>query len=187
MAEVRGVLLNGWTRLLDERYGADRVSEAKSKLSAEDRLLLPLMFLDSNWYPFDALHAMRKLTRSLATRNDKSLAVEIGRAMARQSFNGAYKMMLTKYPISQVAKFSVITEFFFREARTLETEIVNDHSCIVRYHYKTGAAPNRGLCQSLAGFWGQVLEMVGAKQLKAAHPKCVMDRADCCEFTFDWR
>jgi hypothetical protein len=186
MAEVRGVLLNGWAKLLDERYGPDQVSVAKSKLSAEDRLLIPLIFLDSNWYPFTALHAMRKLTRTLATRDNKSLGLEIGRAMARQSFNGAYRMMLMKDPVSQVGKFSEITEFFFRDARTLETQMVSDHSCLVRYRYKAGAVPNRGLCQSLAGFWGEVLEMAGGSRVKAAHPKCVLDRADCCEFSFDW-
>ena len=186
MAEIKGVLLNGWAKLLDERYGPDRVAAAKGKLSPEDRLLIPLLFLDSSWYPFTALHAMRKLTRSLATQDDKNLGVEIGRSMARQSFKGAYRMILMKDPISQVGKFSEITEFFFREARTLETQIINDHSCLVRYRYKEGAVPNRGLCQSLAGFWGEVLEMSGASRVKAAHPRCVLDRADCCEFTLDW-
>jgi|SRR5215831_441726 len=153
MAEVKGVLLNGWAQLLDRRYGTERVADAKGKLSPEDRMVLPLIFLDSNWYSFDALYAMRKLTRSLATRDDRNLSIEIGRSMARQAFKGAYRMMLMKDPISQVGKFSQITEFFFREARTLETKVVSDHSCLVRYRYHSNAMPNRGFCQSLSGFW----------------------------------
>jgi hypothetical protein len=186
MAEVRGVLLNGWARLLDERYGPDRVAKAKSRLSVEDRVLLPTVFLDSNWYPFNALYSMRKLTRALATGDDRNLGVEIGRFMARQAFEGAYRMMLMKDPIAQIGKFSKITEFFFREARTLETQIGSDHSCLVRYRYQAGAAPNRGVCQSLEGFWSEVLGMSGASHVKVAHPKCVVDGADWCEFTFDW-
>jgi len=186
MAEVKGVLLNGWAQLLDQRYGKERVAEAKGRLGLDDRMMLPLIFLDSNWYSFDALHAMRRLTRSLAARDDRNLGVEIGRSMARQAFEGAYRVMLMKDPVNQVGKFSRITEFFFRETRTLETEVTSDHSCLVRYRYHESAAPNRGFCQSLGGFWGEVLEMSGAPKVNVVHPKCVLDGADCCEFTFSW-
>jgi hypothetical protein len=187
MADVKGVLLNAWQKMLEQRYGQDRVAKAKAALDAKDRGLLPLFFLDSNWYAFDALNAMRKLTRSLAERGDKNLGVEIGRCMAEGAFSGAYRSMMTKDPIKQVGKFSQITDFFFREARTLETEIAGERGCVVRYRYAKGAAPNRGMCQSLIGFWSKVLEMAGASHVTASHTKCFLNGADCCEFTFDWR
>ena len=187
MADVKGVLLSAWEKMLVERYGQDRVAKAKEALSDEDRRFLPMFFLDSNWYAFESLNAMRKLTRLLATRDERNLSFEIGRSMAKGAFSGAYRSMLMKDPIKQVGKFSQITDFFFREARTLETEITGDHGCAIRYRYEAGAAPNRGMCQSLVGFWSQVLEMAGARHISAAHPKCILNGADCCEFTFDWK
>ncbi|HWX42019.1 MAG TPA: hypothetical protein VN345_12800 [Blastocatellia bacterium] len=187
MADVKGVLLNAWQRMLEQRYGDDRVAKAKAALDAKDRGLLPLFFLDSNWYAFDALNAMRKLTRSLAERGEKNLSVEIGRCMAEGAFSGAYRSMMTKDPIKQVGKFSQITDFFFREARTLETETVGEHGCIVRYRYNPSAYPSRGMCQSLIGFWSRVLEMAGASDVTGSHTKCSLNGADCCEFVLNWR
>jgi len=187
MADVKGVLLSAWEKMLVQRYGADRVAKAKGALTAEERRYLPLFFLDSNWYAFESLNAMRKLTRSLATRDEKNLSFEIGRSMAQGAFSGAYRSMLMKDPIKQIGKFSQITDFFFREARTLETQITGDRACVIRYRYEAGAAPNRGMCQSLVGFWSQVLEMAGAHDVSAAHSKCILNGADSCEFTFDWK
>jgi hypothetical protein len=107
--------------------------------------------------------------------------------MAEAAFSGAYRSMMTKDPIKQVGKFSQITDFFFREARTLETEVVGGHGCIARYRYARNAYPSRGMCQSLIGFWSRVLEMAGASDVTASHTKCSLNGADCCEFVLNWR
>jgi len=186
MAEIKGILLNGWMKFLKDRYGEGAVSNALGGLSPEDRRLVPAIFLDASWYAFDALHALRKLTRPLIQRTEGDITVEIGRYMAQHAFTGVYKPLLANDPIKQVQKFTSIGEFFFREARKLETEITGPSSCLVRYRYEAGAKPTRAICASLTGFWSRSIELAGASNVKASHPKCFAAGSDRCEFVFEW-
>ncbi len=186
MAEIKGILLNGWAKFLKDRYGEEAFAKALGDLSPEDRRLVPAMFLDASWYPFDALHALRRLTRPLVTRADGDVTVEIGRFMAQHAFTGVYRPLLANDPIKQVQKFTSIVEFFFHDARKLETEITGPTSCLVRYRYEAGAKPTRAICASLSGFWSRSIELAGASKVKASHPKCFAAGSDCCEFLFEW-
>src|SRR6185503_17338755 len=131
MAEVNGVLLKGWLRFLTEHFGAQAVATANRGLEAKDQQLLDAGFIPTIWYPWEAMHAMRRLTGTLAAtaRGDTSLAVEIGRAMSQDAFTGAYRRMLEKDPARQVAKMPVTVDLFFRETRTLEAEMLDGSSC----------------------------------------------------------
>lgn len=187
MSEIKGILLNAWVKFLNERYGSEAVAGALGNLSPEDRRLVPGKFLDASWYPYDSLHALRKLTKPLVTRSDGDVTGEIGRFMAQHAFTGVYRSLLARDPITQVQKFTSIGEFFFHDARTLETEIHGPVSCLVRYRYQSGAKPTRAICASLRGFWSRSIELAGATKVTASHPKCVAAGANCCEFLFDWQ
>ena len=186
MAEIKGVLLTAWMTFLKNRYGDQTVASALTGLSTEDRLRLSSQFLPSSWYSYDTLHTLRQLTRKLAGPTDRNLSGEIGRFMAEYTFTGVYRSFLANDPIKQVTKFEWIREFFFKEARTLETEITGDTSCSVRYHYEHGAAPTRAICESLASFWSRTLELAGAARVNWAHPQCIVKGDRLCEFTFKW-
>jgi hypothetical protein len=187
MAEIKGILLNAWMDFLKKRFGEQAVSQVLNTLSVEDRLLLSSSFLASSWYPYNTLHALRKLTRPFATSTDQNMSVEIGRFMAEYVFTGVYRSFLVKDPIKQVEKFSWIGEFFFRDARKLDTETGKGLRCLVRYRYETGATPTRAICESLIGFWSKTLELAGAFDVRSAHPQCVDSGGNCCEFLFEWR
>jgi hypothetical protein len=107
--------------------------------------------------------------------------------MAEYVFTGVYRSLLVKDPAKQVEKFSWIRDFFFKEARELETEMTGQSRCLVRYRYEAGATPTRSICESLSGFWSRTLELAGASEVKPSHPKCVTGGNDCCEFVFQWR
>lgn len=186
MAEIKGILLNAWMIFLKNRYGAEAISQALNQLNDEDRLPLSSPFLASSWYPYSTLQSFRKLTQPFITPADQNLSFEIGSYLAEYVFTGVYKSLMEKNPIKQVEKFSWIREFFFQETRTLETEIINDTRCLVRYRYEKGATPTRAICDSLRGFWSKTLELSGAAKVQSTHPKCVAKGAACCEFIFEW-
>ena len=186
MGEIKGILLTAWTTFLRNRYGDRAVSDVMEKLSAEDRDALPFSFLPSSWYPYDTLHNLRMLTRQLAKPTEEHLSVEIGRFMAEHVFTGVYWAFLTKDPIKQVQQFPRIGDFFFHEARKLDTQILGESRCLVRYRYESGISPTHSICESLTGFWSRTLELAGACAVKSSHPKCTADGAECCEFTFEW-
>lgn len=187
MAEIKGVLLTAWMTFLKDRYGEQAVADALKTLGPEDRALLSSTFLPSTWYRYETLHSLRRLTRPLARREDRDLSVEIGRFMAEYVFTGVYRSFLVKDPVKQVKKFSWIGDFFFQEARKLETEIISESRCLVRYKYEPGAMPTRAVCESLAGFWSRTLELSGVPRVASTHPTCVTKGAEYCEFFFDWR
>jgi hypothetical protein len=186
MAEIKGVLLNGWAALLKERYGEEKIDRAMLGLDVGDRARVAKSFLDSSWYPYETLHSMRKLTRMMATPADADLSFEIGEFMAERAFRGVYRSLLAKDPVKQVEKFSWISEFFFRETRKLKTD-VEGASCTVTYSYEKQATPTRAICQSLLGFWKKTLEMSGASGIKSAHPECITNGAKDCVFKFTWQ
>lgn len=187
MAEIKGILLNAWVKFVKERYGEEAFAKAHGGLSPEDRRLVPGKFLDASWYPYDSLYALGRLTRPLVTRTEGDISGEVGRFMAHHSFTGPYRSLLAHDPIKQVEKFTSIGAFFFRDTRKLETEITGPASCIVRYRYEAGARPTKAICASLKGFWSRSIELAGASNVKAAHPKCFVAGADCCEFLFEWQ
>ncbi len=186
MAEIKGILLNAWMTFLNNRYGAQTIAQELNQLNEEDRLLLSSPFLASSWYPYSTLHSFRQLTQPLTTPADQNLSFEIGSYLAEYVFTGVYKSLLDKEPLKQLEKFSWIRNFFFQETRILETEIINDCSCLVRYRYDKGATPTRAICESLSGFWSKTLELSGAAKVRSTHPKCVVKGATCCEFIFEW-
>jgi len=186
MAEIKGILLNGWVKFLSNRYGDEAVAKALAVLSPEDRQLIPIRFMDASWYPYDSLRALGNLTRPLAAKSGGDISGDVGRFMAEHAFTGVYRSLLAHDPIKQVGKFNSIGTFFFRETRTLETEMTGPESCLVRYRYLAGAKPTRGTCASLIGFWSRSVELAGASKVKAVHPKCVTAGADCCEFLLEW-
>jgi hypothetical protein len=186
MAEIKGILLTAWMDFLKARYGAEALTAAINELDAEDRLLVSAPFLASSFYPYSSLYALRKLTRRFATPADKNLSVEIGRIMAEHVFTGAYRTLVAKDPVKQVEKISWVKDFFFKDSLVLETELLSESRCLVRYRYDVGAKPTSSICESLKGFWSKTLELAGATNLQATHPTCATKGANCCEFVFNW-
>ena len=187
MAEVKGILLTAWVDFIKNRYGAQVVGQAILTLEAADHSLVSAPFLASSWYPYETLNALRKLTRGLATPADQNLSIEIGRNMAAHVFTGAYRTLVGKTPANQVEKITWIKDFFFKDSLIMETEMLSESSCLVRYRYDPGAIPTHSICESLSGFWSQTLELAGAATIKASHQKCAAKSADCCEFVFAWQ
>jgi hypothetical protein len=186
MAEIKGIQLKATLVFLKQRFGEAAVEAAIEALSPEDRALLPAVLLDSNWYPFDAWRPVSRVSRAVAGEPSPDLAIETGKFIAQYVFTGAYKSLLVNNPIKQVEKFSWINEFFYRNVRRIETQILGDSSCLLRYRYEQSIKPARGTCIGIIGFWVRTLELSGASNVKSTHSKCLVDGKDCCEYLFEW-
>lgn len=186
MGDTKGIVLTAWVEFLNHRYGKAAVADAMNTLSSDDQVLLAAPFLPSSWYPYNTLHAMRRVTRQLATPADQHLGVEIGRFMADFVFTGVYRSVLVKDPLKMIEKFSWVGDLFYQEVRDLDCEILGETRCLVRHRHKSGSRPTRAICESLLGFYSRMLELAGALAVRSSHPKCVSLQDDCCEFVFEW-
>ena len=187
MAEIKGVLLNAWVDLLQQRYGEQAVVQACDAVSRTDPSLRSAFFLPTNWYPYSALDSLRQVTRALATSGAPIQAVEVGQHMAKYVFTGVYRALLAKDPVKQLEKFPSIREFFFHDTHQLEIEHTGESRCIVRYRYEPGLKPTRAVCESLGGFWSKALDLAGASDTRFAHPNCILNGGSCCEFALEWQ
>jgi hypothetical protein len=186
MAEVKGVQLKGTMSFLSQRYGQAALEKATESLSAEDRALLPTVFLDSTWYSEDVWRAVRRLTRILTASAGPELPVELGRHISEYTFTGVYRSLLVNDPKKQAGKFGWVYDFFFRDAQKVESEVHDNSTCTVTYRYKSGDKPTRSACVGTLGYSMRTLELAGASNVKGSHKKCVADGHDRCEFFLEW-
>jgi V4R domain-containing protein len=186
MAEIKGVLLDAWLKLLKQKYGEEAVSQAMTTLSGDDRAVLGGRFLASSWYPFDSLRALRRLTRSVVVTPDQNLVVEIGKFMAHEACTGVYRSLIAKDPVKQVERFNWVEEMLFNNARKLESELTGAKSALVRYLYTTGLKPTTAICDSHVGFLQELMELAGAKNVLVKQIRCAARGDTVCEFSFNW-
>jgi hypothetical protein len=92
---------------------------------------------------------------------------------------------MVKDRAKQLKKFSWIGDFFFQGARKLETSIISESRCSVRYNCEPGAGPTRSICEGLTGFRSRTLELSGASKVRFSHPACVTKGADYCELILE--
>ena len=188
MAEVKGVLLNSALAFMRKRFGEQAVDDAIASLSPADRVLLPNVILDSNWYSYSAWGPVRRLSAALTRQygSDPSFAAELGKFNANFVFEGVYRTLLIKNPVKLVQKFSWMHGFFYRDGLTLETELPDEHHCRLRYRYGDQAKPARSTCASTMGFWIRTIELAGGTNVSASHTKCRAEGDDLCEYLIDW-
>jgi hypothetical protein len=186
MAEVKGVLVSAMKAFLVDRYGKSAIDQALTTLDAKDASLIQKTFLDSSFYPYPTMVALRRLTRVLSASRPTT-GDELGAFIAEYVFKGAYKPLLAKDPVTMVNKIGWVKDFFYRDTDRVEAAMSGDSSCVLVYRYEEGIRPTRGVCQSLAGFWRRTLELAsGLKVAAATHGICIAEGADRCEFKFSW-
>ena len=171
---------------MKEQVGAEAYDSALASLTIEDREMIPSVLLDSNWYPFDIWRILRRLARILIPHAGTEFAIDMGKYMAEKAFTGVYKSLLANDPVKQAEKFPWINDLLYKDTRTVDVTVRGKSGCHVRYHYLPDVNPRRSTCLSSMGIWIRLLEMTGAKNVKAAHTKCVIDKNESCEFTFEW-
>jgi hypothetical protein len=165
--EVKGVQVRAAYMFMKERYGERRVEAALEALAHEDRVLMPNLLLDSNWYPHTAWRAIRRISRAIDPGAGKDFTIDMGKYMAEYSFKGVYKSLLSSDPGKQVEKFQWIHEFFYRNVCRIEASVVAKNSAVVAYHYEKGVKITGATCLILMGFWTRTLELSGGTQVKA--------------------
>ncbi|HUK90465.1 MAG TPA: hypothetical protein VLZ81_08705 [Blastocatellia bacterium] len=185
--EIKGVQIRAAYMFLKQRYGDQAVEEALKSASSEDRLIMPSLLLDSNWYPHTAWRVIRRITRVLDPNAGRDFPVEMGKFMADYVFKGVYKSLLSPDPSKQVEKFKWIHDLFYRDVCTLDAKAVGTNSGVVSYSYRKGVTVTGATCLLLMGFWTRTLELAGAKDVEATHPKCVSKGSPVCEYSFTWK
>lgn len=185
MAEVKGVILNAQSLFLKTCYSDAELQQATAALAPDDAALLKPRYLDAGWYPYQSLVALRRLMRALPQRPGSGPA-DVGAFIAEHAYTGVYQGLLAKDPAKLVGNMAWLHNLVYRDMNALDARITGDGSCAMVYRYESGVRPTRAVCQSLIGFWGKVLELATGAKASGAHPACVCEGAERCEFTFAW-
>jgi hypothetical protein len=186
MAEIKGVLVNGWLRLLRDRYGQEALDAGLATLGVGDQSTLSIPFLPASWYPYETMAALGRFTRAVALNPDRSLSVDIGRAIAEYACTTVYKSLIFSDPLKQLDRLPWVGDMLFRDVRDCQTERTGPASGLVTYRYLNGLTPWPGMCSSLTGFLSRLLELAGASNVSAGHLQCVLKGADTCIYSLTW-
>jgi len=186
-AEARGVLIRAAYSFLKDRFGERAVTAAVGSLTPEDRLLMPTVLLDANWYPHDTWRVIRRLVRVLDPRAGVELTVDMGRYVAEYAFKGIYNPFLSPDPVKQVEKFRWMQEHFYRHVCSMDVRTLGDSSATVSLRYRKGVMITGATCAVLLGFWARTLELAGGIDVVVSHSKCINMGSDRCEYSLCWR
>jgi hypothetical protein len=187
MAEVKGVILNAWIQFLKSRYGEERVARGLQDLARAQEHQIAGAFLDSSWYPWESQGPLARLTRTLATPEDRNISFELGRFMADYAFEKVYKALLSREP-DRLARNAWLEDSLFQGVRKGKSEMVGESSYLLRYTYEPGMKPTAGMCTSTIGFCFRQAELAGRTNVRVIHPeeKCAAFGNDCCEIVIEW-
>jgi len=163
MRQVRGVLFVDYVRMLRSQKAVDW----SRHLAAEDLPYLQMHIDPEQWYPMATFERMGNAILATVTRGELFPVQLWGRYSAAQ-LRAANPMLLAPGdPPETLSRFRVLRQTFF-DFSALEVPLLHDDEAhiIVRYHM--GMPAEEAAAYQTMGFFEGLLELAGAKDVRAA-------------------
>ena len=163
MRQVRGVLLVDYVRMLRSQKSVDW----SRHLEPQDLQYLETHIDPAGWYPMATFERMGNAILATVTRGEMFPVQLWGRYSAAQ-LRTAHPMLLEpNNPPETLSRFRVLRQTFF-DFSALEVPLLHDDEAhiIVRYHM--GMPAEEAAAYQTMGFFEGLLELAGAKDVRAA-------------------
>jgi hypothetical protein len=160
---VRGVLFLDYVRMLKAQKGVDW----RQHLPEPDLLFLAMQIDPNAWYPMATFERMGNQILRTTARGVMLTVQLFGRYSAGQLRAAHPTLLAPGDPIETLNRFRVMRETFF-DFPALEVPVLHDEEAqiVVRYHMGTPA--EEAACYQTLGFFEGLLELAGARDVKAA-------------------
>jgi hypothetical protein len=184
-------------RTLDPRQakvkGTNMLSAVKALRTARDqaRAVLPPSlhrYLDdrilvSSWYPeADLMGLLAALGKMMPPGSDPF--VFMGRTTAREHLEGIYRGHVRPGDLERTLRSGTSLWRNYHDTGDLSTEFDGPMQATIRL--RDFAATSREFCRLLGGYFTELLEQAGGKDVKAAKLACSLDLAPDCEWRLTW-
>ncbi len=163
MRQVRGVLFVDYVRMLRSQKAVDW----SQHLAAEDLPYLQMHIEPGQWYPMATFERMGNAILAKVTRGELFPVQLWGRYSAAQLRAANPMLLAPSDPPETLSRFRVLRQTFF-DFDALEVPLLHDDEAHIIIRYHMGMPAEEAAAYQTMGFFEGLLELAGAKDVRAA-------------------
>jgi hypothetical protein len=163
MRQVRGVLFVDYVRMLRSQKAVDW----SKHLAADDLPYLQSQIVPDDWYPMPTFERMGNAILTTVTRGELFPVQLWGRYSAAQLGAANPMLLQPNDPPETLLRFRVLRETFFN-FNALEVPLLHDDEAHVVVRYYMGMPAEEAAAHQTMGFFEGLLELAGARDVRAA-------------------
>lgn len=185
MASVKGPAFLAFQSLVIKKFGAAADEKIKSQLNVDDqKLLYGKPILPIGWADYGAYTRYMLLADKLFGKGDKQMILDYNSEIARMDTKGIYRIFFLV--LTPKAIFNKAPQLWARyyDSGKLTVESIAPAHCVLQ----VANMPDIPLHHEFAnfGYMAEVLRLVGAKNVRTIHPKCMARGDGNCLFDYYW-
>jgi len=162
MRQVRGVLFLDYVRMLRSQKNVDWTKH----LADSDLPYLHSHIDPDAWYPMASFERMGNAILATVTRGELFPVQLWGRYSAAQLRSANPMLLAPNDPPETLSRFRVMRETFF-DFNALEVPMLHDDEAHIVVHYYMGMPAEEAAAYQTLGFFEGLLELAGAKDVRA--------------------
>lgn len=184
MSNVRGLSFAASVKYVRQNFGEDGLSKLLENLPEEERKIVSGKFHSMEWYSQKIFVNFLSTADKILGKGEHSICYSAGKASAEDAFGGIYKIFLEFGKPHTLLKKAALAWRGLNDTGYLEIEVSRENYS--KGKIKEYENPHKCLCIHLTGYFERVLELSGAKNVKANEIKCRCSGDDCCEYEVTW-
>ncbi len=182
MRQVRGVLFVDYVRMLRSQKKVDWTLH----LAPEDLPYIHAHIDPVAWYPMAAFERMGNAILATVTRGELFPVQLWGRYSAAQLRAAHPTLLAPNDPPETLSRFRVMRETFF-DFNALEVPLLHEDEAHVVVRYYMGMPAEEAAAYQTMGFFESLLELAGARDVRAAFQDRSWDGDDRTLLVIRWR
>jgi predicted hydrocarbon binding protein len=184
LAITKGITFTHARSYVEETYGPEGWSDVLAASPRDDRAILGSI-VAVGWYDLGAYARLLRTIDETFGKGDLELLAAIGRYGAEKDITTVYRLFFRlqspAYAIEKIAEYW--RKFHDTGVWTVERQgDGHAHGTLRDWGYV-----DRTLCREMISYMTRVLQLVGAKDVRLAHPLCRAEGEKECFFTLRWR
>lgn len=184
MSNIRGLTFTGVVEYIRKNFGEEGLKKVLDSLPEEERKIASGKFHTMDWYPQKSFIFFLSTADRVLGKEDHKICYEAGKIGAEEAFGGIYKVFLEFGGPQALLKKAALAWRALNDTGYLEVEISREN--YTKGKVKEYGNPHKCACSYLTGYFEKVLELSGAKNVKAKETKCRLSGDDCCEYEATW-
>lgn len=182
--KVKGTALSSTVRYIKEKFGDESVEKIIAGLGESDKAAIRSGVLVSSWYPFSLLVAIMRAAKKEYGGQAPDLYRDIGRASADYSLSTVYKIFFkVGSPQFIIGRAATVYSNFYTSG---EMKVLESGKGFANVQITDFPEPCEEYCLRVWGWMERMLELTGARNIKAVHSKCRLRGDTLCLYTGTW-
>lgn len=182
MRQVRGVLFVDYVRMLRSQKSVDW----SRHLASQDLPYLQMLIDPDGWYPMPTFERMGNAILTTVTLGELFPVQLWGRYSAAQLHRANPLLLEPNNPPETLSRFRVLRETFFN-FNALEVLLLHDDEAHIVVRYHMGMPAEEAASYQTMGFFEGLLELAGAKDVRATFQDRSWDGDERTMLVVRWR